>query len=222
MPSRGKRNSLPAISTPRFEGGDNPPAGRPRTFASYRRAIFMGHSVWVLFSLSKAGQPGMCRRWCQRKNAPSEDATFRLCRNLPGTAEGRIPCALRLYEEKRVCTQLIRRRRKTLTAFFAWRREIKKRFCRLLGLWPKGGGRTHPCEGRSTPFCGQTSPQACGWLGCRPGDADRRFLWEFRAMRETSPPVTAQPAQYAPNRYIKYAVNGRGTLVQCAEKFSSG
>ena len=132
------------------------------------------------------------------------------------------PCALQPHEEKQISSQPVRRRRKTLTAFFAWRREIKKRFCRLLGLWPKGGGRTHPCEGRSTLFRGQTSPQVCGWLGCRTGNADRRFLWEFRAMRETSPPVTAQPAQYAPNRYIKYAVNGRGTLVQCAEKFSSG
>ena len=132
------------------------------------------------------------------------------------------PFAVNQHKENGDSTPPVRRRRKTLTAFFAWRREIKKRFCRLLGLWPKGGGRTHPCEGRSTLFRGQTSPQVCGWLGCRTGNADRRFLWEFRAMRETSPPVTAQPAQYAPNRYIKYAVNGRGTLVQCAEKFSSG
>ena len=132
------------------------------------------------------------------------------------------PFAVNQHKENGDSTPPVRRRRKTLTAFFAWRREIKKRFCRLLGLWPKGGGRTHPRTGCTIPFCGQTSPQACGWLGCRTGNADRRFLWEFRAMRETSPPVTAQPAQYAPNRYIKYAVNGRGTLVQCAEKFSSG
>ena len=37
-----------AISTPRFEGSDNPPAGRPRTFAPDRRAIFMEHSVQIL------------------------------------------------------------------------------------------------------------------------------------------------------------------------------
>ena len=46
--SRGKRNSLSAISTPRLSLSKNPPAGRPRTFASYRSAIFMGHSVQAL------------------------------------------------------------------------------------------------------------------------------------------------------------------------------
>ena len=163
-------------------------------------------SLWNILSMPYLPNPAGLRRecacrWRQRKKRP---------------------CALQPHEEKQISSQPVRRRRKTLTAFFAWRREIKKRFCRLLGLWPKGGGRTHPRTGCTIPFCGQTSPQACGWLGCRTGDADRRFLWEFRAMRETSPPVTAQPAQYAPNRYIKYAVNGRGTLVQCAEKFSSG
>ena len=141
-----------AISTPRLGLRKNPRLAGLRAFLSYRRAIFIGHSVWVLFSLSKAGQPGMCRRWCQRKNAPSEDATFRLCRNLPGTAESRIPHALRLYEEKRVCTQLIRHLRGRRKAEPAWRREIKKRFCRLLGLWPKGGGRTHPCTGCTILF----------------------------------------------------------------------
>ena len=62
------------------------------------------------------------------------------------------PCALQPHEEKQISSQPVRRRRKTLTAFFAWRREIKKRFCRLLGLWPKGGGRGHPCEGSTILF----------------------------------------------------------------------
>ena len=46
--SRGKRNSLSAISTPRLSLSKNPPAGRPQTFAPYRSAIFMGHSVYAL------------------------------------------------------------------------------------------------------------------------------------------------------------------------------
>ena len=57
--ARGKRNSLPAISTPRFEGGDNPPAGRPRTFASYQSAIFMGHSVRGLSAPARPADAGM-------------------------------------------------------------------------------------------------------------------------------------------------------------------
>ena len=77
------------------------------------------------------------------------------------------PCALQPHEEKQISSQPVRRRRKTLTAFFAWRREIKKRFCRLLGLWPKGGGRTHPRTGCTIPFCGQTSPQVCCRYVCR-------------------------------------------------------
>ena len=54
--ARGKRNCPSAISTPRFGLRQNPRLAGLRAFAPYRRAMFMGHSVWVLFSLSKAGR----------------------------------------------------------------------------------------------------------------------------------------------------------------------
>ena len=130
------------------------PAGRPPGFCALSPRDLYGTFCLGPIQLEQ-GRPTpeiYARRWNQRKNAPSEDATFRLCRNLPGTAESRIPHALRLYEEKRVCTQLIRRLRGRRKAEPAWRREIKKRFCRLLGLWPKGGGRGHPCEGSTILF----------------------------------------------------------------------
>ncbi len=48
-PMWSRQAKLPqAISTPRLGVSKNPPAGRPRALASYRSALFMGHSVWVL------------------------------------------------------------------------------------------------------------------------------------------------------------------------------
>ena len=69
------------------------------------------------------------------------------------------PCALQPHEEKQISSQPVRRRRKTLTAFFAWRRG-KGRFASF-DAPVKGRGRTHPCEGRSTLFRGQTLPKLC-------------------------------------------------------------
>ena len=37
----------------------NSPAGRPRTFASYRSAIFMGHSVWGLSTEDRPADAGI-------------------------------------------------------------------------------------------------------------------------------------------------------------------
>ena len=60
-PMCSRQAKLPvAISTPRFEGSDNPPAGRPQTFAPYRRAIFMGHSVRVLSTRARPADAGGC------------------------------------------------------------------------------------------------------------------------------------------------------------------
>ncbi len=50
-PAISRQAKLPrAISTPRFRSRQNPPAGRPLLPASYRRAIFMEHSVYALSS----------------------------------------------------------------------------------------------------------------------------------------------------------------------------
>ena len=49
---------LTQISTPRFWVRNNPPAGRPRAFASYRRALFMGHSVRVLSTEDRPAHAG--------------------------------------------------------------------------------------------------------------------------------------------------------------------
>ena len=95
------------------------------------------------------------------------------------------PCALQPHEEKQISSQPVRRRRKTLTAFFAWRREIKKRFGRLLGLWPKGGGRTHPRTGCTIPFCGQTSPKICA--GMSAGEPEGKNLPVKRARPAAKP-----------------------------------
>ena len=48
--TRGKRNCPSAISTPRFGLCKNPRLAGLRAFLSYRRAIFMGHSVYALSS----------------------------------------------------------------------------------------------------------------------------------------------------------------------------
>ncbi len=59
LPSRGKRNCPPAISTPRLGVSQNPPAGRPRALAPDRRAIFMGHSVRILSTEDRPADAGM-------------------------------------------------------------------------------------------------------------------------------------------------------------------
>ena len=59
LPSRGKRNYPSAISTPRLKLSNNTPAGRPRTFAPDRSAIFMGHSVYALSGGDRPADAGM-------------------------------------------------------------------------------------------------------------------------------------------------------------------
>ena len=69
------------------------------------------------------------------------------------------PFAVNQHKENGDSTPPVRRRRKTLTAFFAWRRGTA---CFAAFFTPKkGSGRTHPCEGRSTLFRGQTLPKLC-------------------------------------------------------------
>ena len=75
------------------------------------------------------------------------------------------PFAVNQHKENGDSTPPIRRRRKTLTAFFAWRRGTA---CFAAFFTPKkGSGRTHPCTGCTIPFCGQTSPQVCCRYVCR-------------------------------------------------------
>ena len=69
------------------------------------------------------------------------------------------PFAVNQHKENGDSTPPVRRRRKTLTAFFAWRRGTA---CFAAFFTPKKGScRTHPCEGRSTLFRGQTLPKLC-------------------------------------------------------------
>ena len=86
--ARGKRNCLSAISTPRFLFMRSSPGWPASGFASYRRAIIMGHSVWDLFDLMRAGlRRERARRSCQRTTRP---------------------CALCLHEENRISTPPVR------------------------------------------------------------------------------------------------------------------
>ena len=91
------------LSADNFDAAAQPeqnfPAGRLRTFPSYRSAIFMGHSVYALSAKSGRPTPGVhTRHLCQRKKRPS---------------------TLHSHEENQNSPQPIRRRPKTLSAF--WR-----------------------------------------------------------------------------------------------------
>ena len=120
-----------AISTPRLGVSQNPPAGRPRALAPDRRAIFMGHSVWGLFTEQGRPTPGMLSvNWQRPPKAGGRKAQDcgreRAC-NLAPKAQPVAPGEERVIHSSRPPDR------------------GKKRFWCLLGLRPKGTAARHPC-----------------------------------------------------------------------------
>ena len=93
------------------------------------------------------------------------------------------PFAVNQHKENGDSTPPIRRRRKTLTAFFAWCRETG-RFASFDALI-KGRGRTRPFTGCTIPFCGQTSPKICA--GMSAGEPEGKNLPVKRARPAAKP-----------------------------------
>ena len=129
---RSRQTKSQAISTPRFELSGNFPAGRPRAFASYRSAIFMGHSVWGLSTEDRPADAGtLSINWRRpTKQAAGNRRTagvngFATCRlwRQPVAFGGERAAHLSRPPDGR-----------------------EKRFCPLLGLRPKGGAARHPCS----------------------------------------------------------------------------
>ena len=84
------------------------------------------------------------------------------------------PFAVNQHKENGDSTPPIRRRRKTLTAFFAWRRGTA---CFAAFFTPKkGSGRTHPRTGCTIPFCGQTAPKICESMSADESTASSRLI----------------------------------------------
>ena len=182
LPSRGKRNCPPAISTPRLGVSQNPPAGRPRALAPDRRAIFMGHSVRILSTEDRPADAGMLSvNWQRPPKAGSRKAQDcgreRAC-SLAPKAQPVAPGGERVIHSSRPPDR------------------GKKRFWCLLGLWPKGTAARHPCVS-----CDKLLRRIRAYtFVCLTESAMRRFLWEFCAQRKTSPPVTAPILAPRPNR----------------------
>ena len=88
--ARGKRNCPSAISTPRLGVSNNPPAGRPRTFAPDRSALFMGHSVQALSAPARPVDAGnvIGQLAAPAQSRRPESAGLRACTGLQLSAEG--------------------------------------------------------------------------------------------------------------------------------------
>ena len=145
--SRGKRNSLSAISTPRLSLSKNPPAGRPRTFAPDRSAIFMGHSVYALSGGDRPADAGMLSvNWQRPPKAGGRKAQDcgreRAC-NLAPKAQPVAPGGERVIHSPRPPDG------------------GKKRFWCLLGLRPKGTAARHPCVFVRKVIAPHTRTQVC-------------------------------------------------------------
>ena len=174
------------ISTPRLKLSKNPPAGRPRTFVSYRRAIFMGHSVRILSTEDRPADAGMLSvNWQRPPKAGGRKAQDcgreRAC-NLAPKAQPVAPGEERVIHSSRPPDR------------------GKKRFWCLLGLRPKGTAARHPCVS-----CDKLLRRIRAYtFVCLTESAMRRFLWEFCAQRKTSPPVTAPILAPRPDRAADY------------------